>query len=512
MHRPEGLDLWMYLRKSRKDIEEERKAIEEGKPYDVLEKHRKRLLEVARTEKHNIIDILPEVASSEFISERPEIQKILREIEAGHGDGILVMDVDRIGRGDMVDQGIIYRIFQQAEKIIVTPSDVIDPSEEGQELNYSVRAMVAREELNKTKKRFWNGRQSSAKEGKSISNRPPFGYLRDDDLKLYPDPETSWVVVKIFEMLEDGYGRQQVADYVDNLPGIEPAYTDHWGASTIKSILQNEVYLGHLIWGRQKNIKVNGKYRIKKLPREQWTIKKNAHEAIISQELFDAANEASTQRYKTPMSDDTSLKNPFAGILFCANCGKAMKYFTLKKRNDRLQCRQSQCKRKQRSVLFHEVEKAMLRALRDTIDTYESDAKPVVKESLIPGKETAAKAKRKELVELDKQKDSLHDFLEKGIYGPDTFLERQNVIAGRMKDVKETLSTLEKEIEEEKEREKQQHEYVPKLKNVLEAYHQTTDIEKKNRLMKSVIEKATFRRDINWVVKDQFEIQLYPKI
>jgi site-specific DNA recombinase len=61
------------------------------------------------------------------------------------------------------------------------------------------------------------GRVASAGEGKSISKVPPYGYLRDDNLRLHPDPETAWVVKKMFEMMRDGHGRQFIAQELDKL-------------------------------------------------------------------------------------------------------------------------------------------------------------------------------------------------------------------------------------------------------------------------------------------------------
>lgn len=112
MYRKYDLDVFIYLRKSRKDLEEEKKAHEEGRGYDTLERHRKQLLDLAKRGRHNIIDIFEEIVSGEYISERPTMQKLLRDVETGIADAVLVMDMDRLGRGDMVDQGTIYRVFR----------------------------------------------------------------------------------------------------------------------------------------------------------------------------------------------------------------------------------------------------------------------------------------------------------------------------------------------------------------------------------------------------------------
>lgn len=269
MYRPEELDVFIYLRKSRKDLEEEKKAMEHGQHYDTLERHRTQLLELAHKEHHNIIDIFEEVVSGEYISERPMMQKLLREVETGIADAVLVMDLDRLGRGDMVDQGTIYRVFRYSETFIITPTEVINPNDENQELTFSIKSLIAREELKTIVKRMRRGRKASAKEGKSISRVPAYGYLRDNNLKLYPDPEKSWVIPKIFELMANGIGRQAIAQELDRL-GIAPPEGEYWNPSTISSIIKNEVYLGHIIWGKIRYIKQNGKYIRKKVSKERW--------------------------------------------------------------------------------------------------------------------------------------------------------------------------------------------------------------------------------------------------
>uniref|UniRef100_UPI001F588A1A recombinase family protein n=2 Tax=Bacillus cereus group sp. BfR-BA-01492 TaxID=2920361 RepID=UPI001F588A1A len=314
MYRPEELDVFIYLRKSRKDLEEEKKAMEHGQHYDTLERHRTQLLELAHKEHHNIIDIFEEVVSGEYISERPMMQKLLREVETGIADAVLVMDLDRLGRGDMVDQGTIYRVFHYSETFIITPTEVINPNDENQELTFSIKSLIAREELKTIVKRMQRGRRASAKEGKSISRVPPYGYLRDNNLKLYPDPEKSWVIPKIFELMANGIGRQAIAQELDRL-GIAPPEGEYWNPSTISSIIKNEVYLGHIIWGKIRYTKQNGKYIRKKVSKERWQRHDNAHPPLVSEELFQKANTAHSKRWRPPTIKTKKLSNPLAGIL-----------------------------------------------------------------------------------------------------------------------------------------------------------------------------------------------------
>ncbi|MBB5356691.1 DNA invertase Pin-like site-specific DNA recombinase [Anoxybacillus mongoliensis] len=517
MYRPTNLDVFIYLRKSRKDIEEEKKAAESGASYDTLQRHRDTLLAVVRKEEHNIIDIFEEVVSGESIAERPEIQKLLREVESGVADAVLVMDIDRLGRGDMLDQGILDRAFRYSGTKIITPTEVYDPESETWELVFGIKSLVAREELKTITKRMQHGRRASAAEGKSISKKPPYGYLRDENLKLYPDPETAWVVVKIFEMMRDGHGRQAIAAELDKL-GVKPPDEKRafWSPSSITAIVKNEVYMGHIIWGKVKYVKQNGKYKRKKMPQERWHVKENAHEPLVSKELWEAANKAHTARWRPSTVQNKSLSNPLAGLLKCEICGYTMWYQPRKDRpNALIRCANPKCKGVQKGALLPLVEERILQSLAEFVDQFEVQEQMFEKkerQSVIPLRQKALEKKEKELKELNIQKNNLHDFLERGIYTIEVFLERQQNIVARMKQTQEEIEQLKQEIEKEQLKEKSMNEYVPAVKKVLEAYRQANDVEKKNRLLKSVLEKATYLRKPEWTKKDQFIIQIYPKI
>jgi site-specific DNA recombinase len=517
MYRLTNLDIILYLRKSRKDIEEEKKAAESGQSYDTLQRHRDTLMAVVRKEGHNIIGIYEEVVSGESISERPEIQKMLREVETGIADAVLVMDLDRLGRGDMLDQGILDRAFRYSGTKIITPTEIYDPESETWELVFGIKSLVAREELKAITKRMQHGRRASAKEGKSISKKPPYGYLRDENLKLYPDPETAWVVVKIFEMTRNGYGRQAIAEELDKL-GINPPdeKREFWSPTSIAAIIKNEVYMGHIIWGKFRYVKQNGKYIRKKMPKERWYVKENAHEPIVSKELWEAANNAYSSRYRPHTVENKSLANPLAGLLKCEVCGYTMWYQPRKDRpNPLIRCANPKCKGIQKGALLPLVEERILQSLAEFVDQFEVQEKMMEKKetmSVIPLKQKAIEKKEKELQELNKQKNNLHDFLERGVYTIEVFLERQQNIVERIKQTQKEIDQLKQEIQREQHKEKNINEYIPNVKKVLEAYQHTDDAEKKNRLLKSVLEKATYLRKPDWTKKDQFQIQLFPKI
>lgn len=515
MSRITDLIIYLYLRKSRKDLEEEKKAQAAGETYDTLERHRRALLAVAKKERHQIAHIYEEVVSGESIVERPEIQAMLRHVEAGEVDAVLVVDLDRLGRGDMLDQGLLDRAFRYSGTKILTPTEVYDPESETWELVFGIKSLVAREELKAITRRMQNGRKSSAGEGKSISKKPPYGYKRGENLRLEPDEETTWVVQKMFAMMRDGHGRQAIANELDKL-GIKPPNPkrDSWSPSSITAIIKNEVYLGRIIWGQVRYLKRGGKYTRKKMPRNTWTIKDDAHEPLVSTELFEAANRAHSGRYRPSTVQAKKLSNPLAGVLKCEVCGYTMLYQPRKDRpSSFLRCKTPSCQSLQKGAAYHLVERELLDGLKKLTDALEIQG-----EIQEPAVDTDAKYKRnlvnkksQEVSELEAQKSNLHDLLERGIYDVDTFVERQQNINERINGIQSEIRGLENELQKEELRRNSVEEYLPQLRSVIDAYD-NADVERKNTLLKSVLEKATYLRKKEWTARDQFVLQLYPKI
>lgn len=187
-----------------------------------------------------------------------------------------------------------------------------------------------------------------------------------------------------------------------------------------------------------------------------------------------------------------------AGLLLCELCGHSMLYQPRKDRpNPQVRCVQPSCKGVQKGASLALVEQRILDGLKQIIESFEIQENMVQqkkRKNNIHLQQKALEKKEQQMINLQKQKNNLHDLLEKGVYDVETFLERQKSIAVRLKTTQKAIEELKHEIKKILEKEKHIHEFVPRIKNVLEAYYATNDIEKKNRLLKSVLEKATYLR------------------
>lgn len=161
------MDVALYLRKSRADEDAERRG--EG---ETLAKHKTALLKLAKQLKLNIIRIREEIVSGETLVHRPEMLQLLKEVESGEYDAVLVMDIDRFGRGNMQEQGLILETFRSSKTKIITPRKTYDLMDEFDEEYSEFEAFMARKELKIITRRMQGGRKRTAEEGNFIGTRP----------------------------------------------------------------------------------------------------------------------------------------------------------------------------------------------------------------------------------------------------------------------------------------------------------------------------------------------------
>ncbi len=139
----------LYLRKSRADLEAEERG--EG---ETLARHKKMLIELARKCGFSIGKIYCEIVSGESIESRPVVQKLLRDVEAGRWKGVLVVEVERLARGDTMDQGRVAKSFKFSNTKIITPIKIYNPNNEFDEEYFEFGLFMSRREYKTINRRL----------------------------------------------------------------------------------------------------------------------------------------------------------------------------------------------------------------------------------------------------------------------------------------------------------------------------------------------------------------------
>lgn len=121
---------------------------------ETLARHEKLLLELAKKRSYNVTQIYREVVSGETIAARPVMQQLLQEVERGLWEGVIVMEVERLARGDTIDQGIMAQTFKYSGTLIITPLKVYDPNNEYDEEYFEFGLFMSRREYKTINRRL----------------------------------------------------------------------------------------------------------------------------------------------------------------------------------------------------------------------------------------------------------------------------------------------------------------------------------------------------------------------
>ncbi len=182
--------LIIYLRKSRKDIEYNK----EESVAKTLQRHEKELQDYIINIFGKPIpeyNIYREVASGDTIEDRPVIQEVLSLIESDKYKAVICIEIERLARGNTMDQGIIAQTFQYTETKIITPFKIYNLDDEDDLSYFEDGLYQARKYLKYTKKILNRGRVRSVKDGKYIGSVLPYGFNK---IKL--ENEKGYVLVE----------------------------------------------------------------------------------------------------------------------------------------------------------------------------------------------------------------------------------------------------------------------------------------------------------------------------
>lgn len=504
-----ALNVAIYLRKSRADIEEERKARENGEVYDTLSRHRRELMTIARREGYNVVDIFEEVASGEFLTEREQATEMLRKVALGYYDAVLCVDVERLSRGGKQDEYRIETAFKQSGTILITSDEVFDFSEESQELNIDLKMMLSRIDHKKIKKRLHAGRLRSTSEGKEMSTKPPYGYHKDKNLKLVIYEPEAKVVRKIYQWSLDGVGRVKIADMLNDQGIPSPSGKGEWGHASIRRILKSEKYKGDMFFGKKQSIKSEGSGYVKKARRDEkkFVYKEDAHEPIISREDWEAVQEGMKGR-RTNINPNKKLVNPFASLIKCKKCGHTLLANNPTTRPSiYLYCSTKDCDTKMIST--DKVEAAVIDYLKVTLERLKSAPEDTNHNEQLELETIDEIQKIEQEIEKDAgRRDKLHDLLEDNTYDKATFLERMRLIQEQRKAHDEQLHRLHRKLEYLRTQTEGQKNLRPLIENVLEKYDPNLTALEKNELFKSVIHTIRYQRDRDWKEPNHFKLDI----
>lgn len=461
----------IYLRKSRADVEAEARG--EG---ETLAKHEKALMELAKKYSLTVIKQYREIVSGENIAARPQMQALLTDVNDGKYDGILVMEIERLARGDTIDQGVVAQAFKASGTKIITPIKTYDPNNEFDEEYFEFSLFMSRREYKTIRRRMNAGRIATIKDGNYITPTPPFGYK-----KIHPEPkvytleiipEQAEIIKLIFDMRLHGKGCRAIAEQLNRM-GVSPMKSQYWENISVKKILSNPVYAGKIHWysKRDGDILCDGR-----------------HEAIIPEEIYNQVQNLIENNPLAHLRSDDTLQNHYHGLLYCKNCGHQLRRRFIKSSGKaHVLCRYRTCRGLVVGSTMDSVDEAVMNAIKlklNRINEAKHDEKQEAPQ-IVHDKKTVIEA---ELTRLKGQQNKIYDYLEQGLYSTEVFLERSSAVSEKINKCEAQLKEI---LSEEKSPKLTDEELSTRLELVIREF-ESADPERKNELLKSVIKKMVY--------------------
>lgn len=486
-----------YLRKSQSD--DPTLTVEE-----VLAKHEALLDEWA--EKH-VGGKVPEenkfreVVSGETLKERPEIQKVLRLIESPKIKAVKMVEPQRLTRGDLEDIGRVMKLFKHTNTLVITLDRIYDLRDEYDWNAFEAELKRGNDYLKYTKKILNRGKDLAVMQGHYIATFPPLGYdkiqIPDESGKkkcktLRPNADADTVRM-IFDLyVNKNYTPQKICDYLDSI-GIKPVKGKHWSAASMKDLLSNVHYIGKTRWNWRKTVTIVEDGVIKKTrPRtsiDEYMIFEGKHEAIISEEIFYAAQEKRGKNPRYPAKK--KHVNPLTTILFC-ECGRAMSLRPYPNSQPRFicqgirHCNNSSCTYQE---LVDELCSVLEKCIADfeiRIEANEGDSVKLHAALVKNLEKKLERLKEKELAQWEAQTDSVLRM------PPEIFKQLNEKLLAEKEEVQQALCKAYESMPEPVNYEEKLYRFRDAL-NALK--DDSVPVEEKNKLLRACIERITYRRD-----------------
>lgn len=484
-----------YLRKSRTD--DPLLSVEE-----VLAKHETILKEWADKNLDAPIpeeNIYREIVSGETLADRPEILKVLKQIESPKIKAILTVEVQRLSRGDLEDAGRLIKLLRYTNTLVITPYKTYNLKDEYDRDFFERELKRGNEYLEYQKKIMNRGRLLSISQGNYLSPVPPYGYDRTvvmDGKKKCPtlkiNPQKADAVRMIFDMyVNQDMGLKKICNYL-NTHGIKSDKGLNWTASTLKDVIENVTYTGKVRWNRRGSVvSVEDSEITVSRPRAkkgEYLVYDGKHEAIISDELFRAAMDKQGRNHRAKA--DTKIRNPLAGLLYC-QCGKAMVYHPHTNRsgqdvprlqcNGQVFCNTKSCKYQDVLALVENTLKSHIKDFEIHIENKDNETYNFSEELIKTLKARYAELEKKEIRQWEKY--SEEEMPKKIFDALNEKVQREKAeVEAALQDAYETMPP--------------KIDYEEKLKHFSNALTALNDpsysIEKKNSWLKSCIERITY--------------------
>lgn len=323
------------------------------KESNSIANQREMLKRYAKENKFYVYDEYIDDGFSGTTFNRPALNRMFEDIEAGKVNVVLVKDMSRLGRNNALFMYYVEEVFPDLDVRFIAINDMVDTAQDDNEI-MPFKSVLNEYYARDISKKIRSSIRTTALTGGFTGAFAPYGYLVDPEnkKKLIVDPETAPIVKRIFELSQQGTSTHQIARilckdgilvpraYRAKKKGILEqskgfTFPTDWVGKNVKMILENQVYLGHMVSHKSQTKSFKNK-KIVPVPKEDWIVVENTHEAIIDKETFEIVQKFISVK-KQP--NKTGKPNIFVGLVKCPDCGRNLAYSNPNGNEPRFRCR-----------------------------------------------------------------------------------------------------------------------------------------------------------------------------
>mgnify|MGYP004625229259 FL=1 len=266
-----------------------------------LPEQRERLETFCKFKGYEIVDYYQDAGiSAKTGNLRPEFERLKEDIKSKKINTIISLKLDRITRS-IYDWENLITFLDENNAYIDCANDEVNTTTANGKMISRLLMSVSQNEIERTSERTKVGLAGAIKQG-HIPSKAPLGY-KHENKKLVIDYSTKDVVVRIYDLYYNGYSYQKISNLFNEEKVLGK---DNWRDSSIVGILENEIYKGDFVHG--KNTKHPTYYE-------------NVVEPIISKEMWE---DCQVQKKKNSRNYQRALTYLYLQKLKCPNCNRVL--------------------------------------------------------------------------------------------------------------------------------------------------------------------------------------------
>lgn len=405
-----------YLRLSREDGDKQES--------DSIRNQRELITEyISRNKNLNFIGEYVDDGYSGTSFERPNFQRLMEDARTGKVNCVIVKDLSRLGRNYIETGRYIEQIFPLLGVRFISILDHYDSAEKDSASDWLIvpfKNLINDAYARDISVKIRSQLDVKRKNGKFIGSFACYGYDKDpkDSNHIIIDPYAADIVRMIFRMKLSGCNQTGIAERLNKMGVLPPAAYKRsngmkfncgfhwsadpkWEASSVRSILCNEIYTGTMVQGIHNKIS----YKMKQstlVEKEDWIRVAQTHEAIIEKPVFDEIQRM--MEHDTRTSPGQKEVYALSGLVLCGDCGNSM----VRKRSrgySYLQCKtyKNGCGCAPHYVSTDKLERLVLEGIQKQIEMLLNAEEILKKIDRIPEEQVYVRAVTKHIKELENE-------------------------------------------------------------------------------------------------------------